>query len=150
MIKLLHGAFLLAAIGLAAGCASTAPASSPPRSQQPAAPASGAQAQPLPEKDTRIIIDSALDRTLRVLGVKSSTGLDGLLKIQVIVRNITDSPRWFSYRIEWFDENGVALPMASADSLPWMLLAGETSSFVATAPAVTAKDFGVAFLPQAK
>jgi hypothetical protein len=31
-----------------------------------------------------------------------------------------------------------------------MLLAGETSSIVATAPAVTAKDFGVAFLAAAR
>jgi hypothetical protein len=149
-MKLMQAVFLWAATVLATGCGSTVPASQPVQSPRPVAPATPAPTQPLPEKDTRIIIDGALDRTLRVLGVKSSTGKDGILRIQVIVRNITTSPRWFSYRIEWFDENGAVLPMASSDSLPWMLMAGETSSFVATAPAVTAKDFGVAFLPQAK
>jgi len=119
--------------------------SQPAQSPQPAA-----AAQPLAQRDTRVIIDSALDRTLRIVNVISLTGRDGLLKIQVNVKNITDSPRWFSYRIEWFDRNGVLLPMASGDSLPWMLLAGETSSIVATAPAATAKDFGMAFLAAAK
>jgi len=144
-MKVAQAVFLWAAIVITAGCGSTVPAPQPVRSSQPAA-----APQPLPEKDTRVIVDTTLDRTLRVLGVKSSTGPDGLLKIQVIVRNITDSPRRFSYRIEWFDENGAVLPMALGDSLPWMLMAGETSSFVATAPAVTAKDFGVAFLPEEK
>lgn len=87
---------------------------------------------------------------MRLVNVISSTGRDGLLKIQVNVKNITDSPRWFSYQIEWFDKDGALLPGVSGEVLPWMLLAGETSSIVATAPAVTAKDFGVAFLAVAK
>jgi uncharacterized protein YcfL len=150
MMKLIQGVFLWAAIVLASGCVSTVQTSEPVQSLQPAVPARVAAPQPFPARDTRVIIDSALDRTLRVLNVIASTGRDGLLKIQVNVQNITDSPRWFSYQIDWFDENGVLLPMASGDSLPWMLLSGETSSIVATAPAATAKDFGVAFLAAAR
>jgi uncharacterized protein YcfL len=97
-----------------------------------------------------VIIDSALDRTLQLIGVGTMTGADGLLKVQINVKNITDAPKWFSYRIEWFDKDGALLPGASIDDLPWMLLAGETSSIVATAPAVTAKDFEVAFLATVK
>jgi uncharacterized protein YcfL len=97
-----------------------------------------------------VIIDTALDRTLQLIGVGTMTGGDGLLKVQINVKNMTDSPKWFSYRIEWFDKDGALLPGASIDALPWMLLAGETSSIVATAPAVTAKDFGVAFLAGVK
>ena len=97
-----------------------------------------------------MIVDTALDRTLQIIGVGTMTGPDGLLKIQVNVKNLTESPRWFSYRIEWFDKDGALMPEASGDNLPWMLLAGETSSIVATAPAVTAKDFGVAFIAEAK
>jgi uncharacterized protein YcfL len=70
-----------------------------------------------------------------------------MLRIQVDVQNITDSLKSFNYRIVWFDQNGVALPMASGDPLPWLLLARETSPIVATAPAATAKDFGLALLP---
>ncbi len=150
MRKLIQGVILWGAIAAAAGCASTLPASKPVQSPQPAAPAKAGPAQPVPSRDTRVIIAPALDRTLRVLHVMSSTGGDGLLKIQVDVQNITDSPRWFSYRIEWFDENGALLPVGPDKSPPWMLLAGETSSIVATAPAVTAKDFGVAFLGAAQ
>jgi uncharacterized protein YcfL len=150
MMKLIQGVFLWTAIVLASGCVSTVQTSEPVQTLQPAAPARAAAPQPFPARDTRVIIDSALDRTLRVLNVIASTGRDGLLKIQVNVQNITDSPRWFSYQIDWFDENGVLLPMASGDSLPWMLLSGETSSIVETAPAATAKDFGVAFLAAAR
>jgi uncharacterized protein YcfL len=149
--KMIQGAPLLAAAMVAAGCASTAPGPQAISSSQPApAPARTPPMQPAPANDTRIIIDNALDRTLRVANVISSTGRDGLLKIQINVKNITDSPRWFSYRIEWFDKDGVLLRGASGDVLPWMLLAGETSSIVATAPAVTAKDFGVAFFAAAQ
>jgi uncharacterized protein YcfL len=150
MTILVQTVLLWSAISLAAGCASNAPAPRAAPSAQPVEPSRPVAHESDPANDTRVILDKSLDRALRVLGVKSSTGPDGLLKIQVIVRNISDATRSFTYRIEWFDVNGALLPMASDDSLPWMLLAGETSSFVATAPAVTAKDFGVAFLPEAK
>lgn len=113
-------------------------------------PARAPAQKALPGTDPRVIIDTALDRTLQLLGVGTLTGADGLLKVQINVRNITDSPKWFSYKIEWFDKDGVLLPGASGENLPWMLLAGETSSIVATAPAVTAKDFEVAFLAGVK
>jgi hypothetical protein len=148
MTKTMHGIFLLAAISLAAGCASPTPVPQPVQAPQSGAPARPPRAERSPPaKDTRVIVDSALDRVLRVLGVGTSTGPDGLLKIQVDVQNITDSPQRFSYKIEWFDRNGELLPMASEDTLQWMLLAGETSPIAATAPAATAKDFEVAFLP---
>jgi uncharacterized protein YcfL len=156
MIKLMQRILPGAAIVLAAGCASTGSSPQPVESQQPAPQAPAAAPQPSPvapqpssATDSRVIVDSALDRTLRILNVSSSTGPEGLLRIQVILRNISDSPKQFSYRVEWFDEDGKLLPLASADLQPWMLLAGETSSVVATAPAVTAKDFGVAFLAAA-
>jgi hypothetical protein len=150
MMNGIQAVFLWAAVVLAGGCASTVPASQPVRSQPLTEPVRVAAGRPLLARDTRVIIDSALDRTLRVLSVITSTGRDGLLKIQVNIQNITDAPRWFSYRVVWFDEDGALLPMASGDSLAWMLLAGETSPIVATAPAETAKDFGMAFLPEAK
>jgi uncharacterized protein YcfL len=87
-----------------------------------------------------------LNDTLRVVKVLSSTGADNLLKIQVDVYNMTAAPKSFDYQLEWFDKDGQLLPLASGGPLSWMLLAHETSSIVATAPAETAKDFGVAFL----
>ncbi|MGA2749250.1 MAG: YcfL family protein [Verrucomicrobiota bacterium] len=134
---------------LAAGCASadktTAPP--PPAIQSAAQPAVQPTAPATPGTDKRVIIDSALDRTLRVLKVSSAFGADGLLRIQLNVQNTTDAPKWFSYRIEWFDKDGGLLPLANGAPLPWMLMPHETSSIVATAPAATAKDFGIAFLP---
>jgi hypothetical protein len=103
----------------------------------------------LAAKDPRVIVDNALTSKLLVLGVISSTSRDGTLKIQVDVLNTSDSLLRFGYRVEWFDGNGALLPLTPDGSLPWSLLAGEMFSMVATAPAVTARDFGVAFLAQA-
>jgi uncharacterized protein YcfL len=151
MIKVMQRAISVAVTVMVAGCASTGPTSQPSPSAKPASPAQSRQAaMPAPAQDERVIVDSALDRTIRVLKVISDTRSDGLLEIQVIVKNITDSSRWFSYRVEWFDVDGKLVPLTSDGSLSWMLLAGETSSIFATAPAITAKDFGVAFLAAAQ
>jgi uncharacterized protein YcfL len=169
--KLIRNVFPWLAIALAAGCESPAPTSSQSIPEaQPAQPAQAqsfqsqlaheqssqtqpeptrpSQAAPAPPavKDTRVILDTSLGDTLRVVKVLSSTGADNLLKIQVDVYNMTDAPKLFDYQVEWFDKDGAVLPLTSSGPLPWMLLAHETSSIVTTAPAETAKDFGVAFL----
>lgn len=120
-----------------------------PQAPEPIRPSNPAPAPPA-AKDTRIIVDTLLNDTLRVVKVLSSTGADNLLKIQVDVYNMTDAPKSFDYQVEWFDKDGRLLPLASGEPMPWMLLAHETSSIVATAPAETAKDFGVAFFAKIK
>jgi uncharacterized protein YcfL len=149
MIKLTQRTLTVAILVLAAGCASTAPTSQPVRSPQAAASQTAA-GQTSPSADNRVIIDSALDRVIRVLKVIPSTRSNGLLDIQVIVKNSAASPQWLSYRVEWFDQNGQLLAGPTGGSVPWLLLAGETGSFFATAPAVTAKDFEVAFVAAAR
>ncbi|HEX3717049.1 MAG TPA: DUF1425 domain-containing protein [Verrucomicrobiae bacterium] len=124
---------------------SSRPQPAQPQAPEPIRPSQPASAPPA-VKDTRIIVDSSLNDTLRVVKVLSSTGADNLLKIQVDVYNMTAAPKSFDYQLEWFDKDGRLLPLASGGPLSWMLLAHETSSIVATAPAETAKDFGVAFL----
>jgi uncharacterized protein YcfL len=108
--------------------------------------ASQPAAQPQTVTDKRVVIDPALDKAIRIVGIKSTTGPEGYLKIQLNVQNLTGSPRRFSYRIDWFDRDGQELPMAASALLPWMLLSHETSFLAATAPTPAAKDFRVTFL----
>ena len=92
-----------------------------------------------------MVIDPALAHAIQIVAIKSTTGPEGYLKIQLNVQNLTDSPKRFSYRIDWFDREGLELPLAASVSLPWMLLSRETSFLAATAPTPAAKDFRVTF-----
>jgi uncharacterized protein YcfL len=115
---------------------------------QPATQA--AQPQHQPERktvtDKRVVIAPALAQAIRIVGVKASQGSEGFLKIQVNVQSLLDSSKQFSYRIQWFDREGLDLPMAGSALTSWMLLSHETSFLAATAPTPAAKDFRVTFL----
>jgi hypothetical protein len=127
---------------LAGGCAGPSGATVPSQSAPPAQPA------PSPaEADKRFIIAPELESVLRVKGVGLSHPPEGYLKIQVNVENMTATPQRFSYRIEWFDQDGAPLPVDGEGFSPWMLRPHEVSSISATAPAQSAADFGIAFVP---
>jgi uncharacterized protein YcfL len=139
-------AFLILLLAAATGCVTRVetvqlpqPGASRP---EPASPA----AQPQTVTDKRVVIDPALEQAIHIVGIKSTTGPEGYLKIQLNIQNLTDSPKQFSYRIDWFDRDGLDLPMAASAPLPWMLLSHETSFLAATAPTPAAKDFRVTFL----
>ncbi|HEX4120491.1 MAG TPA: DUF1425 domain-containing protein [Verrucomicrobiae bacterium] len=146
---------LSAALTLAAGCASSPPNYQPPQQTQPAPftqtskPAPPQSAPAAPTKDTHVIIDSALQNILRVVKLLSWRDADGFMRIEVSVQNLTDKSQAFDYQVDWFDQNGNPLRAASYGQLPWMLLAHETASVEVTSQVVTARDFGVAFLPAA-
>ena len=95
--------------------------------------------------DKRVVIDPALENVIQIVGVKSTLGTEGFLKIQVDVQSLIDSSKQFSYRIDWFDRNGQELPMAASAPMPWMLLSRETSFLAATAPTPAARDFRITF-----
>ena len=97
--------------------------------------------------DKRVLIVPKLRGILKITRVTASGGARGFLKIQVNVKNTTDSMQHFSYRIEWFDAYGDALAMATT-SIPWKLRPHEESSIAASAPSPAARDFGMAFMDQ--
>ncbi len=103
------------------------------------------RAQPTAQKqmvaDKRIITDASLNRRVRVLGVNESTGVGGLLRIQVEVLNTTRSLQRFNYKFEWFDENGNLVSTPTSVSLPRHIEGKESLFLNATAPTETAKDF---------
>ena len=105
---------------------------------------SSAQRQMLPDK--RVLTDSTINRSVNILGVNSATGPAGFLKIQVELQNRTSRPRSFTYRIEWFDENGMIINLPTATAIPRTIEGKETISITATAPTEKAKDFRIKLL----
>jgi uncharacterized protein YcfL len=126
----------------AAGCATRTQKAAPPEA---APPPPAAQSQSVTDK--RVVIDPALEHVIHVVRIKSTTGPEGYLRIQLNVENLTGSPRQISYRIDWFDRDGQDLPLAATLALPWTLLSHETWLLAASAPTPAARDFRVTFSP---
>jgi uncharacterized protein YcfL len=152
--KWMQGALAAGVAALAAGCAAPANTTTT-ATQTPANPTTtpAPQIQTSPQRpsaaDKRFIIAPELLSVLHVVRVLLDNHPGTYLKIEVTVQNMTDAPQKFSYRIDWFDKEGERLPLG-ADNIPWTLLPREVSSVAATAPAPTAADFGIAFVPTVK
>jgi uncharacterized protein YcfL len=52
----------------------------------------------------------------------------------------------FTYRVEWFDAQGMVINLPIAAAIPMSLEARETKFITATAPTPQAKDFRFRFL----
>ena len=107
-------------------------------------------AQPVAQRDMlsdkRVITDSTLNRRVRILGVNQATSPAGFLKIQVELQNTTSRVQAFTYRVEWFDENGMIIELPTTTAHPRALEGKETITITATAPTPKAKDFRIKFL----
>lgn len=128
---------LTAVLCLAAGCRSTRV-----NTVEPAQPVANKQMI----SDQRVLLDQSLNKAVSVVGVNAATGPEGFLKIQVEVENRTRSRKLFTYRIEWFDENGMLIELPTANARPRSLEGGERAMITATAPTPKAKDFRIKFL----
>ena len=129
---------VLAALALfSAGCSSTSV-----NTVEPAKTAG--QKQMLADK--RVITDASLNKTVRVVGINSVTGLEGFLKIQVELLNTSKKLQLFTYRIEWFDENGMIISLPTTTATPRAIEGKATAYVTATAPAASVKDFRISFI----
>ena len=96
--------------------------------------------------DKRLITDTGLHNRVQPIGINTATGPGGFLKIQVELQNTTGRPHRFTYRIEWFDENGMLINSPTAAAIPRTIEGGETLAITAMAPTDRAKDFRIKFL----
>ena len=96
--------------------------------------------------DKRVITDAGLYDRVSVVGINTATGPAGFLKIQVEVLNTTSSLRKFTYRVEWFDADGMLINLPTTTATPRALEGGESGMITATAPTDKAKDFKIKFL----
>ena len=96
--------------------------------------------------DKRVITDTGLHNRAQVVGINTATGPGGFLKIQVEIQNTTSRHHTFTYRIEWFDENGMLIATPAAAAISRSIEGGEILAITATAPTDSAKDFRIKLL----
>lgn len=96
--------------------------------------------------DQRVLTDQTLNNIVRIIGLNTATGAEGFLKIQVQVENLTRKARSFTYRVEWYDENGMLIDLPTAVARPRTIEGREVLVIAATAPTPRAKDFRIKFL----
>ena len=96
--------------------------------------------------DKRVITDETLENKVNIIGVNEATTPGGFLQIQVEVLNGRSSMQEFSYHIEWFDMNGMAINTPSSVWIPRQIEGRESLTITAVAPTLTAKDFRVKFM----
>ena len=92
--------------------------------------------------DQRLIMDKTVDKAMFLADIRESTTNDGFKRIQVFLKNCCKSPFAFSYRFNWYDENGVE--METADDEMWKqvnAVPGDDVTLTSVAPAKNCWDF---------
>ena len=108
------------------------------------------RAQPVGERhlvsDKRVIADRSLDNAVRIVGLSEGATPDGFIKVQVEVQNTGRWKKSFSYKVEWFDANGVIVDTPATTSISRQIEGREALFLSAVAPTATAKDFRFKFM----
>ena len=96
--------------------------------------------------DKRVITDSTLNKKVSIVGMNEGMTQGGFLQVQIEVLNRKNSMQTFSYRLEWFDMNGMLVDTPTSVWIPRQIEGQETLTITAVAPTTTAKDFRVKFM----
>lgn len=96
--------------------------------------------------DQRVQTDASLARAVRVRGINTATDAQGFLKVQIELENTTRSRKQFTYRVQWFDAQGMIINLPTATAVPRALEGREVAYITTTAPTPGAKDFRILFL----
>jgi uncharacterized protein YcfL len=106
---------------------------------------------------SRVSTDSFLQDRLEIIRVDKKEQKDGLLRVQVTVKNIRtsfgaqasswimgDNPYQIVYRFTWLDQEGMEVETAASTWIPTAIMPGDTVRFKAIAPHPRCKDFSLA------
>lgn len=96
--------------------------------------------------DQRVVNDIGLSRSVSVVGVNTGMTPGGVLKVQVELLNRTKSFHRFTYRFEWFDQNGMQLNNVLSAAIADQIEGGESKFISAIAPTPACKDFRLKLL----
>ena len=96
--------------------------------------------------DQRVVTDSGLGRAVSVVGVNTGMTPGGFLKVQVELFNRSRSLHPFSYRFEWFDQNGMQVSQSLSPVVADQIEGGESKFISAVAPTMACKDFRLKLL----
>jgi uncharacterized protein YcfL len=91
--------------------------------------------------DSRVITDPTLAARACVVGVNAATAANGIMRLQVEVKNLTRRAQTFFYNIEWFDLNGMLVSTAGGGWTERQIMSKEILTIQATAPSIACKDF---------
>jgi uncharacterized protein YcfL len=97
-------------------------------------------------RDKRVITDSSLHDKVSIVAVNTAMTPTGLLKVQVELKNRTDSIQRYMYRFEWFDANGMQVKNILSASIPDQIESEEDKFISGIAPSPACKDFRVRFI----
>ncbi len=97
--------------------------------------------EPSTVADKRVVTDPSLSRRVSIVSVAESEGAGGHIRVQVELRNTTRRYRPFSYKFEWFDEDGILIELPTSGYQRGQLEGGESRMLTSVAPTAEAKDF---------
>lgn len=100
--------------------------------------------------DKRIITDPSLSRKVYVVGINESVTEAGYKKIQVELYNRTRSMKAFTYRVEWFDHEGMIISSPLDNRTPTQIEGGQKRNIAVLATSPKAVDFRFTFLESLK
>lgn len=93
--------------------------------------------------DKRVVSDTSLNNSARVVGVSEGKTPDGLLKVQVAVTNTTRSSKTCYYQFEWLDDTGMAVVPAVTGYSEQQIVGKETKYLVGIAPKPNVTSFRI-------
>ncbi len=94
--------------------------------------------------DQRVYLDAAFGETLWLEEIRESKTNDGFKRIQLFLKNYADAPYTFSYRVNWYDQDGVEVE--TADDEMWKkvhAMPGDDVTLTSIAPTKACVDFKV-------
>ena len=91
--------------------------------------------------DKRIVTDSTLNKKVFVTGIDHAEGAGGHLRVQAQIFNRTKRYKRFSYKFEWFDQDGFLIETPTSGFIASQIEGGEAKNLVSVAPTAAAKDF---------
>ena len=104
------------------------------------------EGRPVMVSDQRILTDPSLGRNVYVIGVNEAWTANGYKKVQIQVYNRTRSAKSFTYKVEWFDADGMLITSASDHRTPMTIEGGQKRSIAVLATSPKAVDFRFTFL----
>ena len=92
--------------------------------------------------DKRVETDSRLAKRLCLTEIRESKTNDGYTRIQVFLKNMTDSTYKIIYRFNWYDDQGAEVE--NPDNENWtrqIIVAGDDVTLTTVAPRKVCRDF---------
>ncbi len=129
-VKLLSLVFLLLPFGIVS-CSNTVNTVEPEEDRS----------NPTTIEEKKIITDSSLSDIANVVDVRETTVANGLLKVQVKLKNLDTEQRRVNYRFVWLDEDGMKVRSSLSAWRPKVLEAKETVWISAVAPQPNVNSF---------